>query len=288
MNCNLARRAGFLEDSIPGLDTDHRAYLTTALGAAFKAGDYLLEMNRKDRAELKIGAKGHNDFVTEADRTAEAIIIETISAVFPDHSFLAEESGLSHKANCARWIIDPLDGTTNFIHGFPVWAVSIALEINGRLEAAAVRDPLHDETFYAVSGNGAFLNGQPIEISKNTDFSKALLLTGFPFKAQHNLDIYLESFKKLFRMCSGIRRAGCASLDLSWLAAGRADGFWELSLSPWDMAAGVLLIREAGGIVSDLHGDPERFMQTGNITAGNKFMHSEIVRITKEILSALP
>jgi len=288
MKCNLAGRAGSLADSIPGLGAEHRAYLKTALDAAFKAGDYLLEMNRKDRAELKIGAKGHNDFVTEADRTAERIIIETISATFPDHSFLAEESGLSRDANGARWIIDPLDGTTNFIHGFPVWAVSIALEIDGRLEAAAVRDPLHDETFYAASGNGAFLNGKPISISKNTDFSKALLLTGFPFKAQQTLDIYLESFRKLFRMCSGIRRAGCASLDLSWLAAGRADGFWELSLSPWDMAAGALLVREAGGVVTDIHGDPDHFMQTGNITAGNKYIHSEIVAITKEILSPLP
>jgi len=288
MNCNLAGRTGSLTDSIPGLGAEHRAYLTTALDAAFKASDYLLEMNRKDRAELKIGAKGHNDFVTEADRTAESIIIETISAAFPDHSFLAEESGLSHKANGARWIIDPLDGTANFIHGFPVWAVSIALEINGRLEAAAVHDPLHDETFYAVSGNGAFLNGQPIGISKITDFSKALLLTGFPFKAQQTLDIYLESFRKLFRMCSGIRRAGCASLDLSWLAAGRADGFWELSLSPWDMAAGALLVREAGGVVSDIHGDPKHFMQTGNIAAGNKYIHSKILTLTKDILSPLP
>lgn len=279
--------------AIPALNGDSKAFLSTALKAASKAGAYLLSRNNDRSADLKIDVKAHNDFVTEADRTSEAIIIETISADFPAHAFLAEESGGSNAAGeepaaAAKWIIDPLDGTTNFINGFPVWAVSIALEIEGALQAGVVYDPLRNETFFAVKGKGAYLNGSPVQVSAKTDFSRALLLTGFPFKAQQNLDLYLQSFKKLIGMCSGIRRAGSASLDLSWIAAGRADGFWELSLSPWDMAAGVLLIREAGGVVTDIHSHPERFMQTGNIIAGSKYMHSKIAEITKNIFSALP
>jgi myo-inositol-1(or 4)-monophosphatase len=280
-------------DSINGLDKDTKMFLALALKAASKAGEYLLSKHKIRKTDLKIDVKAHNDYVTEADKTSESIIIETIRTKFLDHAFLAEESAGSkasetEPSTAPRWIIDPLDGTTNFINGFPVWAVSIALETEGGLHIGVVHDPLHNETFYAVRNRGAYLNGSAIKISAKTDFSRALLLTGFPFKAQQHLDIYLESFKRLFRECSGIRRAGCASLDLSWLAAGRADGFWELSLSPWDMAAGTLLIREAGGTVTDIHGDQERFMQTGNITAGNSQIHDHILAITKDILSALP
>lgn len=290
MNMESKSRIESLADSVQGLDQESRSFLTTALEAAFKAGDYLLDMNKRDRSLLHINAKGHNDFVTEADKTSERMIIETISEAFPDHAFLAEESAGSRGNSAepgavARWIIDPLDGTTNFINGFPVWAVSIALETDGVLHVGVVHDALHGETFYAVKGCGAYLNGEVINVSSKTDFSSALLLTGFPFKAQQNLDLYLESFRKLIRMCAGIRRAGCASLDLSWLAAGRADGFWELSLSPWDMAAGVLLIREAGGIVTDINGDPEKWFDTGNIVAGNLSIHFHLLEITKKIFA---
>lgn len=292
MNTEYKSRISSLVDSVHGLDKESRSFLTTALEAAFKAGDYLLDMNKRDRSLLHINAKGHNDFVTEADKTSERMIIETISKAFPDHAFLAEESagsrgGSAEPGTTPRWIIDPLDGTTNFINGFPVWAVSIALETDGALRVGVVHDALHGETFYAVRGHGAYMNGGAIKVSAKTDFSSALLLTGFPFKAQQNLDLYLESFRKLIRMCAGIRRAGCASLDLSWLATGRADGFWELSLSPWDMAAGVLLIREAGGIVTDIHGDPGKWFDTGNIVTGNPSIHSQIIEVTKEILSLL-
>jgi len=264
-----------------------KPYLETALRAAYRAGDYLLTVNSEQKQDFKIDTKAKNDYVTEVDRISEKIVIETIHDSYPEHSILAEESGKSQQDSDYRWIIDPLDGTTNFINGYPIWSVSIAMEHKGEVITGVVYAPIYSDFFYAVKGGGAYMNGEQIEISRNTDFSQALLLTGFPFKAQKYIDVYQIAFKELLSRCSGMRRAGSAAIDLSWLAAGRADGFWELSLSPWDVAAGALIIREAGGVVSDIFGDPDNFMRTGHIIAGNEQIHREILKTTKLILKDL-
>jgi myo-inositol-1(or 4)-monophosphatase len=259
-------------------------FLSVAIDAARKAGHYILD-SRAARSSLKIDRKeNRNDYVTEVDRTSEWMIIGHISSVFPEHSFLAEESGYSENRDEYRWIIDPLDGTTNFLNGLPLWAVSIGLEHNGELIAGVVYAPELGDLYYTVKGGGAFLNGSQIYVREIEDFSEALLLTGFPFKAQTHLDVYLQTFKVLFRQCSGMRRAGSASIDLSWVAAGKAAGFWEIGLGPWDIAAGTLLIREAGGFVTDIQGDPDEFMRTGNVVAGGRNVHAKILEATKKYL----
>lgn len=240
--------------------------LNIAIRAARNGGNVIARaVDRLD--QIKIATKAENDFVSEIDRQAENEIIYTLQKSFPDHGILAEESG-RQQGNDYLWIIDPLDGTTNFIHGFPQFAVSIALQYKGRLEQAVVYDPLSQELFTASRGSGAQLNERRIRVSKRSDLNGALLGTGFPFKKQQHLDVYLETFKALFPMTAGIRRAGSAALDLAYVAAGRLDGFWEIGLSPWDMAAGVLIIQEAGGLVSDFSGGND-FMETGNIVTGN-------------------
>ncbi len=263
-------------------DFRYRQFLVTALEAAEKGGAYLLNAF-KGEVELKIESKeNRNDYVTQVDLESEKMIMEHIRVAHPDHTFLAEESGESEKRAEYRWIIDPLDGTTNFIHGLPIWAVSIALQKNDDVIAGVVYAPCLGEVTCAAAGSGAFQNGKKIKVSEETDFARALLLTGFPFKAQKHIDIYMETFKELFARCSGMRRAGSAAIDLSWVASGKADGFWELSLGPWDIAAGTLLVREAGGIVTDIHGDDKNFMKTGNIVAGNPSTHPEILNTTRK------
>lgn len=216
---------------------------------------------------LNITEKSQNDFVTEVDNAAEKEIIRTIRAAFPEHAILAEESGLQGVSDF-QWIIDPLDGTTNYLHGFPQFAVSIALKNKKTLEQAVVYDPLRQELFTASRGRGAHLNDRRIRVTSRRGLEGALLGTGFPFKQQQHLDAYLETFKSLFPMTAGIRRAGSAALDLAYVAAGRLDGFWELGLSPWDMAAGALLVEEAGGFISDFAGTKD-FLETGNVVAAN-------------------
>jgi myo-inositol-1(or 4)-monophosphatase len=211
------------------------------------------------------------------DTESEEAIIDTIRAACPDHHFLAEESLKEEVRDGYRWIIDPLDGTTNFIHGYPVFAVSIALESEGEVILGVVLDPLRDELFTAESGRGAFLNGRPIRVSGIQALEGALITTGFPFRQKSLLDPYLEAFRRIFLRVSGIRRAGSAALDLAHLAAGRCDGFFELGLSPWDMAAGCLMIREAGGVVSDFGGGGE-YVKTGNIVAGTPVTHPELLK----------
>lgn len=251
--------------------------LNIAVRAARKGGNVIARaVDRLD--QLSVDVKSQNDFVTEIDRQAENDIIYTLRAAYPDHGILAEESGQQGNSEY-EWVIDPLDGTTNFIHGFPQFAVSIGLRHKGRLEQAVVYDPLRQELFTASRGNGAQLNDRRIRVTNRPDLDGALLGTGFPFKQQQHLDTYLATFKALFPMTAGIRRAGSAALDLAYVAAGRLDGFWEFGLQPWDMAAGVLLIQEAGGLVSDLSGGND-FMQTGNLISGNpkvfKAMHQHI------------
>ncbi len=242
--------------------------------AAREAGKVISRSFGRSEA-LNVTSKASNDFVSEVDRNAEQAIIRAIRKAYPDHAILAEESG--HQPGSEyEWIIDPLDGTTNFLHGFPQCAVSIAVRWRGQLEAAVVLDPLRDELFTAVRGQGAQLDGRRLRVAQRKGLQGALLATGFPFKAQHHLDAYLDSFRALFLKVADIRRPGSAALDLAWLAAGRIDGFWEIGLSPWDTAAGALLIREAGGVVSDFSGG-DAFLETGNVVAGHLKVHAEII-----------
>ena len=249
--------------------------LNTAVKAARRAGSVIGRASL-DLGQIKVGVKQQNDFVTEVDRAAEATIIETLREVYPTHAILAEESGPSGDSEYL-WIIDPLDGTTNFIHGFPQYAVSIALAHKGVLQHAVVFDPNRNELFTASKGAGAFLNDKRIRVSKRAKLDEALLGTGFPYKMFDHADAYLAIFKEMTRRCAGVRRPGSASLDLAWLAAGRIDGFWEFGLAPWDMAAGALLILEAGGLVSDLSGEAN-YLATGNIVGGTPKVFGQLLQ----------
>lgn len=241
--------------------------LNIAVRAARQAG--IIIARSSDRVDaLVIDNKARNDFVSDVDRLAEQEIINTLRKAYPHHAILAEESGASAGTDEFQWVIDPLDGTTNYLHGFPQYAVSIALLHKGRLDQAVVYNPVSQELFTASRGGGAQLNERRIRVAKRNSLEGALLGTGFPFRQQHLLDMYLATFKALHADTAGIRRAGSAALDLAFVAAGRLDGFWEFGLSPWDMAAGALLIQEAGGLVSDMGGGHE-FMDSGNIVAGS-------------------
>ena len=250
--------------------------LNTAIKAARRAGN-VINRASLDLGQLTIGVKQQNDFVTEVDRAAEAIIIETLREVYPSHAILAEESGLSEQTSEFQWIIDPLDGTTNFIHGFPQYAISIALAHKGVLTQAVVYDPNRNELFTASKGGGAFLNDKRIRVSKCVKLEESLLGTGFPYRMFDHVDTYLAIFKEMTKRSAGVRRPGAASLDLAWVACGRIDGFWEFGLSPWDMAAGALLILEAGGLVSDLAGD-SNYLQTGNIVGGTPKVFNQLLQ----------
>lgn len=230
------------------------------------------------RLDGTIVAKGRNDFVTEVDTRSEAMIKKTLAARVPGIPFLAEESAKSQRSD-TFWIIDPLDGTTNFIHGYPSVGVSIALMERGELVLGCVYDPLRDELFEAELGAGASLNGKPIAVSGASSLAESLLGTGFPFSVNQHIDSYLAAFKELFLACRDIRRAGAAVLDLCHVAMGRLDGFWELYLKPWDMAAGALIVREAGGRVSDFFGAPG-FLEEGHIVAASPAIFEEIVKVT--------
>lgn len=249
--------------------------LTIAVRAARSAGNVIVRaVDRVDT--FNVALKAQNDFVTEVDRHAEQEIIKVIRKAYPSHGILAEESG-AHSGDEYVWIIDPLDGTTNFLHGFPQFAVSIAVQHKGQLEQAVVYDPLRQELYTASRGAGAQLNERRLRVARAKGLDGALLGTGFPFKQQQHLDAYLATFKALFPMTSGIRRAGSAALDLAYVAAGRLDGFWEIGLSPWDMAAGILLVQEAGGIAGDFSGG-DAFFETGNLVAGNPRVFKAIVQ----------
>lgn len=216
---------------------------------------------------IEVESKGANDFVTQVDRASEQRIIEGLRKRYPRHSFLGEESGLQEGEDKDYvWVIDPLDGTTNFIHGIPHFAISIALKVKGQLEVAVVLNPMNKEEFTASRGRGAQLNGRRIRVSKQTKLQNALLATGFPFRPGQDriFNAYMGMFQDLARTTAGIRREGAASLDLAYVAAGRYDGFWEFGLSEWDTAAGALLITEAGGLLGDLNGRMDH-LRTGNI-----------------------
>jgi myo-inositol-1(or 4)-monophosphatase len=247
--------------------------LNIAVQAARRAGEVIARSIPRLES-IEIASKGRHDYVTEVDRAAEAEIIAIIRRHYPEHAVLAEESGASGD-NEVQWIIDPLDGTTNFIHGFPVFAVSIAAQVRGRLEVAAVYDPLRLELFTATRGAGAQLENHKIRVSRQRLLEGALLATGFPFHAKANLDAYLAMLRAVMPLVAGVRRPGAAALDLAYVAAGRVDGFWEMGLQPWDTAAGALLIQEAGGHITALDGSP--YQHGGDVLAGSPKVHAALL-----------
>ena len=248
-----------------------------ALKAARKAGDFILRaMDRPDH--LKVETKARNDFVSNVDKTSEQIILEQIRETYPDHSILAEESGKETKTGEFTWIIDPLDGTLNFLQGFPHFSISIAVMKDKTLEHGVIFDPLRAEEFVASRGYGAQLNGKRIRVSSRSKLTECVLGTGIPPSSiSSRLDEYIRGLGQLTGKCRGIRRAGSAALDLAYVAAGRTDGFWEMGLSQWDTAAGIVLVREAGGFISDLEGG-ETYWDSGDICAANPKAWREIIK----------
>ncbi len=252
--------------------------INIAISAARRAGKTVLRKSyRVD--QLKFDLKGARDFVSSVDLLAEREIVETIQEAYPNHAILAEESH-SIPGNEFEWIIDPLDGTTNFLHGVPQFCISIAIRKNGRLAHAVVYDPVHEELFTASKGVGAYLNDRRIRASDVRNLDYALIGTGFPFREFDSVDLWVEIFRELSKKTSGIRRPGSAAMDLAYVACGRFDAFWETGLKIWDIAAGALLIQEAGGIVSDFNGEQD-FLESGNIVAGNSHLYDEVARIVE-------
>jgi myo-inositol-1(or 4)-monophosphatase len=253
------------------------ALLNVAVMAAHRGGDTLIRsLNKLDR--IKVELKGRNDFVSEVDRAAERAVIQTIHKHYPDHAILAEESGAQGDSEYL-WVIDPLDGTTNYLHGFPVFAVSVALLHKNRMEHAAVYDPMRQETFTASRGRGAQLDGHKIRVSGCKSLDRALIGTGFPFRnADASLRPYFGMLEKAIAGTTGVRRPGAAALDLCYVAAGRLDAFWEIGLSKWDLAGGALIIREAGGMVSGLDGS-EDFLDTGHVLTGTPKIYTAVARL---------
>ena len=248
--------------------------LNIAVSAARAAGQVMLR-NLNRLPDIKIHTKGVNDFVSDVDYQAENAIISIIQKAYPSHAILAEESGQQSGDEC-EWIIDPLDGTTNYLHGVPQFSVSIAMRENNKLQLGVVYDPLKEELFCAARGEGATLNNRRIRVSKQRDLTGSLIGTGFPYRDDQEIEVYLATLRALLAKTSGIRRAGSAALDLAYDAAGRYDGFWEFGLNTWDIAAGVLLIQEAGGLVSDLEGG-HTYMETGNIVAANNQLYKNLI-----------
>jgi myo-inositol-1(or 4)-monophosphatase len=255
-------------------------FLSTAWEAANAAGEVIRDNWERPRT---IEYKGAIDLVTSVDREAERTILDILQREFPEHGFLAEEAeAIEGRSNEYRWIIDPLDGTTNFAHGYPHMGVSIALEQNGRPILGLVYDPLRRECFRAVKAQGVTLNGTPIRTSAIDELDKSLLATGFPYDRRDHVDYYLAFFKAFLTRCQGVRRAGSAALDLCYVASGRIDGFWELKLKPWDVAAGALILAEAGGALSDFSGKPFSILGSETL-ASNGGIHDEMVQVASAV-----
>jgi myo-inositol-1(or 4)-monophosphatase len=252
--------------------------LNTAVKAA-RRGATVINRASFDLDRIQVVEKQQNDFVTEVDRAAEHAIIEVLKTAYPDHAILAEESGASanlHDENENVWIIDPLDGTTNFIHGFPQYCVSIALRQRGVITQAVVYDPTRNELFTASKGAGAFLNDKRIRVTKRDKLADSLIGTGFPFRPNDDIDEYLKMFRVMTQRTAGLRRAGSAALDLAYVACGRLDGFFEKGLQPWDIAAGSLLVTEAGGIVANYSGESD-YLDKGNVIAGTPKIFAQML-----------
>ncbi len=253
------------------------ALLNVAVMAAHRGGDTIIRSLPK-LDKIKVEQKGRNDYVSEVDRNSERAVIDTIHKHYPDHAILAEESGQQGDSDYV-WIIDPLDGTTNFLHGYPVFCVSVGLMHKNRLEHGAVYDPLRQELFTASRGRGAQLDGRRIRVSRHNSLERALVGTGFPFRDSNiPLAPYLKMLQTVLNKTSGVRRMGAAALDLCYVAAGRLDAFWETGLSKWDLAAGALIIREAGGIISGMDGS-EDFLETGHVLTGSPKIYSALAKL---------
>ena len=254
---------------------EHRKEMPFAKQTVVKAGAIL----RKGMGQKRpVNYKGRVDLVTAFDIASEEFIKGEIARVFPRHAVLAEESGQSEKPSSHVWIIDPLDGTTNYAHGYPAFCVSIGLEVDGEMALGAVYDPVRDELFHAAVGRGAFLNRQRIHVTDERRLSRSLLGTGFPYDIAESDDDNLDNFARMYKMAQAIRRGGSAALDLCYLACGRFDGFWELKLHPWDSAAGSVIVREAGGKVTDFHG--KRYSIYGKeILASNGHIHRQVQKV---------
>ena len=253
--------------------------LNVAVKAARAAGA-IINRAALDVESVRISQKQVNDFVTEVDHASEAIIIETLLTAYPDHGIWAEESGKTHGAKNADsvWIIDPLDGTTNFIHGFPVYCVSIALAVRGKVEQAVIYDPSRNDLFTATNGRGAYLNERRLRVSKRTQLKESLISTGFPFRPGDNFNNYLRMMSEVMQRTAGLRRPGAAALDLAYVAAGYTDGFFETGLSAWDVAAGSLLVTEAGGLIGNFTGESD-FLEQRECVAGNPKVYGQLVAI---------
>ena len=251
--------------------------LNVAVKAARAAGA-IINRAALDVESVRVSQKQVNDFVTEVDQASEDTIIETLLTAYPGHGIWAEESGREHGAKDSEfvWIIDPLDGTTNFIHGFPVYCISIALSVRGKIEQAVIYDPTRNDLFTATRGRGAYLNDRRIRVSKRTDLKQCLVSTGFPFRKGDDFSKYLAVMSEVMQRTAGLRRPGAAALDLAYVAAGYADGFFETGLSPWDVAAGSLLVTEAGGLVGNLTGEAD-FLEQKECLAGNPRIYGQLV-----------
>ena len=251
--------------------------VNVAIKAARAAGN-IINRAALDVESVRISQKQVNDFVTEVDQAAEATIIEMLLTAYPGHGILAEESGSEHGARDSEfvWIIDPLDGTTNFIHGLPVYCVSIALSVRGKIEQAVVYDPTRNDLFTATKGRGAFQNDRRLRVSKRIRMQECLISTGFPFRPGDNFQTYLAMMAEMMPRCAGLRRPGAAALDLAYVAAGYTDGFFEAGLSPWDVAAGSLLVTEAGGLVGNFTGEAN-FLDQKECLAGNPKIYGQMV-----------
>ena len=259
-----------------------QALLNTAVKAAHAAGDTIMRYARRVH-QLDVRSKSRNELVSKVDIMAEELIVSTIQERYPDHAVLGEESGQQGESDTV-WIIDPLDGTTNYLHGFPMYAVSIGVQVKGRMEVGVVYDPYRQELFTAVRGSGAQLDDRKLRMDRNKSLEGSLIGTGFPYRENDRwMETYLHQFRDVMGVAGDVRRPGSAALDLSYLAAGRLDGFWEFGLQPWDIAAGALIVREAGGIVSSITDDGD-YMETGNLIAGPLKLHSELEKLLKQHL----
>ncbi len=253
--------------------------LNVAVKAARAAGA-IINRAALDVEAVRISQKQVNDFVTEVDHASEAVIIETLLTAYPDHAIWAEESGKTHgkQGSDSVWIIDPLDGTTNFIHGFPVYCISIALAVRGKVEQAVIYDPTRNDLFTATKGRGAYMNERRLRVSKRIDLRQCLIATGFPFRPGDNFNNYLLMMAEVMQRTAGLRRPGAAALDLAYVAAGFTDGFFETGLSPWDVAAGSLLVTEAGGLIGNFTGESE-FLEQKECVAGSPKIYGQLVAI---------
>lgn len=253
------------------------AILNIAIQAAYNAGT-IIQQESRNLERIKIDRKGHNDFVSEVDKKAEQAIIQTILKAFPNHNILGEEQGLIDNNSNTTWIIDPLDGTTNYIHSHPQYSVSIGIKQDDKITHGVIFDPNRNDVYTAELGKGAQLNNSRIRVSKQNNLADSLLATGFPTYDMSMLDRYMKIFREMLESTSGQRRAGSAALDLAYVAAGMVDGYWEFNLKPWDIAAGYLMVKEAGGLVCDFDGGQE-MLESGNIIAANPKLISAILKV---------